>query len=124
VPRGGKRPGAGRPPGSKDSSPRIKRADVLNARREQWDAWEKSQGALKKVRKRLLAIVENGSDKDALAAAKLVEERGLGRPVEAREELPQQTLVIITTGDAVPTPQQIEAGYIEGEVVEVSGGDD
>jgi|TARA_Y100000310_G_C20636764_1_gene791582 hypothetical protein len=96
----------------------VRRSDVLNANREQWDAWEKSTSALRKVRTRLLQIVEDpeSSPRDAIAAGKLIEERGLGRPTEEREQLPQQTLIIVRPGE---TGGFINAGpVVEGELVQ------
>jgi hypothetical protein len=116
---GGKRKGAGRKAGSKDKEPRIKRADVLAARQEEWDDWERKEGAMAKVRKRLLAIVEDPqtSARDAIAAANIMETRGLGKPTETREQLPQQQLLIIRPNEV---PQLSDPNVIEIEVRDVT----
>ena len=123
MPRGGARAGAGRPRGSKDSRPRIRRADILNARREDWDRWEESTGALRKAREALLARIESGETKDSdlIKAVQLLEDRGLGRPTEEREQVVSQPLTIV-----MPNPdggwtrvsgELPEPNVIEGEVV-------
>lgn len=123
MPRGGARAGAGRPRGSKDSRPRIRRADILNARREDWDRWEESTGALRKAREALLARIESGEmkDSDLIKAVQLLEDRGLGRPTEEREQVVSQPLMIV-----MPNPdggwtrvsgELPEPNVIEGEVV-------
>lgn len=114
--QGGRRSGAGRPAGSRDKSPRIKRVDVLNARREDWDKWEKNSNALAKARKRLLEIIEDKetTPRDVIAAVKMMEERGLGRPTEEREATPQQTLVIVRQ----PEPSYVAGPIVEGEIVQ------
>ena len=109
---GGKRSGAGRPKGAKDNAPRIKRQDVLNARQEEWDDWERKEGALAKVRKRLLEIIVDPktSARDAIAAANIMETRGMGKPGEQREQLPQQQLLIIRPNEIpqIASPVDIE----------------
>jgi len=93
----GRTPGAGRKKGTKDSKPRKKRADVLNANREQWDRWAKQQGALRKCRAMLLACVEDpkATYRDRIKASEIIESRGYGRVAEEREQQPSQTLLII-----------------------------
>lgn len=125
--QGGRRPGAGRPKGSRDSRPRIRRADVLNARREAWDAWEKKTDALRKIREVLLEIVLDPDvpARDRIKAAQLIEERGLGRPTEEHEQPVAQPLLIMLPGpdggyrklEALP-----EANVIEGEFHEPEAG--
>ena len=120
MPRGGSRAGAGRPSGARDTSPRLKRADVLSARREDWDKWEQNTGALRKARKRLLDIIEDPDTnaREVLAAVKMLEERGLGRPTEEREPQPQQTLVIVRQAESVFLPAGPETPVIVGEITD------
>jgi len=111
IARGGKRPGAGRPKGSKT----IRRSDVINARKEDWDKWEKNTKALERVRKMLLEIVEDttASARDRIAAGNIIEQRGLGKATEEREQLPSPTLVIIRPGEQ----PKLDTSTIEGEIV-------
>ncbi len=96
---GGHRKGSGRPKGTKDKTPRLKRTDVLNANREKWAEWSQHDGLLKKVRKRLGEIVDSpdSSNKDAILASKLLLEYDVGRPSEAKEVQPAQPLQIFLT---------------------------
>lgn len=89
--------GPGRPMGAKDSRPRIKRADILNARREEWDKWERNTGALKRARSVLLQIMEDpkATNSDRLKAIQMLEDRGMGKVTEEREAQPVQVLQII-----------------------------
>lgn len=86
-----------RPKGVKETAPRVRRQDVLNARREEWDKWERRHGVLGKVRRVLLRIIEdeNTSTRDKLRAIEMIENRGLGKVAEEHEQPPVQVLQII-----------------------------
>lgn len=109
-------PGHGRKPGVKEKEPRKKRSDVLNANREQWDAWAKQKGALATCRKMMLECVEdkNASYRDRLKAAEIIEARGYGRVAEEREQQPSQTLLIIR--QSAEGYEQLNSG--SGETIE------
>lgn len=89
--------GEGRPEGSKDKKPRKRRADVLNANREQWDRWAKQKGALAACRRMMLDCVNDtkASYRDRIRASEIIESRGYGRVAEEREQQPSQVLMII-----------------------------
>lgn len=117
---GGARPGAGRPKGRKDSRPRVRRADILNRRREDWDRWAESSGALRKARQVLLDITLDPDvpARDRIKAAQLLEERGMGRPTEEREQPQVQPLYIMLpdpSGGFQPFAALPEANVIDGE---------
>jgi len=117
---GGVRPGAGRPAGSKDKAPRLKRTDILIARREDWDRWERNSHALEKARKRLLEIIEDPetATRDVLNAIKLIEERGMGKVGEEREPPTSQPLLILMPGRDGGYQQLKEGDFFEGEFVD------
>lgn len=100
---------------------------MLQANREQWAKWSQTDGALKKVRTRLIGIIEgeDSSDKDAIAAAKLLVDYDMGKPTEAKEQLPVQPLVIMLAqadGSSQKLPSRaIEIGVADG--VDVRGQD-
>jgi len=112
VPKGGVRPGAGRPKGAKDLQPRVTQLDVLGANRATWAGFARD-GLLKKVRTRLKDIVEKGTDKDAVAAMKLILEYDLGRPVEAREQIQAQPLnIFLAAADGKFIPIKRNVGEV------------
>lgn len=118
---GGRRAGAGRPKGARDSRPRISRADILERRRKDWDRWAESSGALRRARQVLLEIVEDPRVKaaDRIRAAQLLEERGLGLPTAEREVAPPQPLhIMIHEGAGYRAFAALpEGSVVEGEVV-------
>ncbi len=110
----------GRPPGVPETKPRKKRSDVLNANREQWDAWAKQKGALGICRKMLLDCVNDpkASYRDRIRASEIIESRGYGRVAEEREQQPSQTLLIIRqTTDGYERLNPGSGETVEGEFV-------
>jgi hypothetical protein len=103
--------------GARDKAPRLKRTDVLNARREDWDRWENNNHALEKVRKRLLEIVEdpNAAHRDVLRAVDMIENRGLGKVTEQREQPVSQPLWIMLPQPGGGYERLGEGSIIEGE---------
>lgn len=93
---GGKRPGAGRPKGSKDAVPRVTRKSVIESRRSDWDRWSKHKGTLKKAFERLDEIISDKkvNPRETIKAIELLWKYGYGLPDVTPEEKPVQTLII------------------------------
>lgn len=120
MPPGGKRAGAGRPKGAKDSYPRdLRRRDVINARKAEWDEWDKSSGARRIIREKLLQRVQsdNITTSDLIKAMAILDDRALGKVDVQKEQVPSQPLMIVMQNEGggwtsvsgvLPDPNVIE----------------
>lgn len=121
------RPGAGRPKGSKDSRPRIRKSEILDSRRAQWDKWEQQTGALARARKVLLQIMEDeeASNRDRLRAIQMLEDRGMGAVrTETEQPVAQPLMIFLPREDGgfaryEDVARMLEDGNtVEGEIVD------
>ena len=53
-----------------------------------------------------------GTERDAIAASKVLLDHTIGRPLEAKEPAPKQTLVIIRGADAEDALKELETGEV------------
>jgi hypothetical protein len=111
----------GRPKGRKEKVPRIRRADVLNANREQWDRWISDKGVLQKVQDRLLSIIQDDKVKtrEHLEIARIILSRTLGSIPDGKEQQPTQTLVIVRP-DTAPALMEPEVEVVDIDSQSVS----
>ena len=112
MPRGGKREGAGRPPGSRDSKPRVTRQAVLSERKELFDA-HYDASLWPKIKKRLEDLIESGTARDAVKAIEIAMKYGMGVPGERSEPKPAPVFnFLVQSSDgsvkplALPAPQE------------------